>query len=85
MAHLLLENLEDDLAVKLAERAAKHRRSVEEEAREILRAEVEPGDPLSEPGLGTRIATIFAEANPEGLEFHTDDIRSSPPRAIRFN
>ena len=40
MAHLLLDNLEDDLTLKLAQRAAEHERSVEDEAREILRAAV---------------------------------------------
>ena len=75
MARLLLDNLEDDLTAKLAARAAEHEHSVEDEAREILRAEVGLSDPPSKPGLGTRIAAIFAEANPDGFEFDRDLLR----------
>ena len=83
MARLLLDNLEDDLTLKLAQRAAEHERSVEDEVRAILRAEVGPGDTASKPGLGTRIAALFAEANPDGFEFESDQLRSD--RLRRFH
>ena len=40
MASLLIRNVDDALHVRLKERAAVHRRSLEEEARELLRSAV---------------------------------------------
>jgi plasmid stability protein len=63
MAQMIVRNLEEEVKVRLTERAREHGRSTEEEVREILRAaalaERPPagGGPL---GLGSRIAARFA-------------------------
>ena len=97
MARLLLDNLEDDLTLKLAQRAAEHERSVEDEARDILRAAVgggakaEPGSDAQRdqaqqaPGLGTQIATLFASVDHEGEDFVIEELRGGPPRTVRFD
>ena len=53
MASLLIRNVDPVLHARLKARAAEHRRSLEEEARELLRAgvarqEAEPGETLIE-------------------------------------
>jgi plasmid stability protein len=58
MAQLLVRNLEDDVKERLRKRAKKHGRSMEEEARDILRDVLKPGSGKTE-GLGTRIANRF--------------------------
>lgn len=66
MAQLLVRNL--DLAVKeaLRRRAQRHGHSMEEEARLILRRAVENDDqPPRSMGLGSRIASLFADADLE--------------------
>jgi plasmid stability protein len=58
---LLLRNIDAATEERLQQRAARRGRSVEDEAREILRTAVdqdEAGSP--EAGLGTRIAARFA-------------------------
>jgi plasmid stability protein len=62
MAQVIVRNLEDSVKRKLQRRAAKHGRSMEEEAREILRnALKDEGGPRK--GLGSAIAARF-----KGLE-----------------
>jgi plasmid stability protein len=58
MAQLLVRNLDDDVKAKLRVRAAEHGRSMEEEARAILRQAVEARKQSSR-GLGTEIAALF--------------------------
>ena len=59
MATLTIRNLEDPLKSRLRLRAAARNRSMEEEARQILRAALQ--DPLPRGGdLGTQIRTRFA-------------------------
>jgi plasmid stability protein len=59
VAQLVVRSLEEDVKTKLQERARRHGRSTEEEVREILRNAVkDEGRP--QPGLGSRIAAIFA-------------------------
>lgn len=61
MAQLVVENLEDEVKEKLQELARSHGRSVEEEAREILRGAVlQQTPPDASQGLGSRIAARFA-------------------------
>jgi plasmid stability protein len=67
-----------DLAVKeaLKRRAQRHRRSMEEEVRVILRRAVASDDlPPRSMGLGSRIAALFADA---GLE----EPITQPPAAL---
>ncbi len=57
MGQLIVRNIEDEVKAKLQRRARRHRRSMEEELRDILRnaanAEVPAG------GLGSEIASLF--------------------------
>ena len=60
MAQFIVRNLEDDVKARLKRRAARHRRSMEEEVRHILRDAVKnPDQPVAK--LGSRIAARFAK------------------------
>lgn len=58
MAQVIVRNLDDSVKRKLQRRAAKNGRSMEEEAREILRNALKD-EGKSEYGLGTEIAELF--------------------------
>lgn len=58
MASITIRDLEDDVKRRLRIRAAEHGRSMEEEAREILRRAV--GDPRPPADLGRAIHDRFA-------------------------
>ncbi|MBM3817499.1 MAG: toxin-antitoxin system [Acidimicrobiia bacterium] len=68
MAQFVVRNLEHAVKARLQRRARRHGRSMEEEAREILRNAVRR-DHDAGGGLGSEIAALFARA---GLD---DDIR----------
>jgi len=59
MAQLLVRNFDDSLKVRLQRRAKKHGRSMEEEARDILRNALRESTPSF--GLGSEISEIFRE------------------------
>ena len=59
MASLTIRNIEDSLKECLRVRAARHGRSMEEEARQVLRQSLLREE--STVGLGTRIARRFSE------------------------
>lgn len=58
MASIIIRNLEDDVKARLKLRAAGRGRSMEEEARDILRGSVGAIDPRAD--LGRAIAARFA-------------------------
>jgi plasmid stability protein len=58
MAQLVVRNLEDAVKKRLQRRAKRNGRSMEEEAREILR-DATRGEGRKVQGLGTRIAARF--------------------------
>jgi len=58
MASITIRNLDDEVKMRLRVRAAEHRRSMEEEARLILRAAV-GGESAPEKGLGTALRELF--------------------------
>jgi plasmid stability protein len=60
MAQLLVSNLDEDVKARLQSLAAEHGRSLEEEARAILRQAV--ADKPLVPGLGTRMTARFAKS-----------------------
>lgn len=60
MASITIRNLDDDVKRRLRVRAAEHGRSMEEEAREILRQVV--GQPNAPRNLGRAIHARFAAA-----------------------
>jgi len=72
MAQLLVRNIEDTVRDRLRRRAARHGRSLEEELRDILRAAAAIEEHPPTAGLGTRIASHFAdiEAPIDFPEFH---------------
>lgn len=61
MAQLLSRDLDDDVTARLQQRAASHGRSIEEEARAILRAAADQAEePPPAVGFGTRVAARFS-------------------------
>jgi len=80
MAQLVVRNLENDVKVRLQRRAARHRRSMEEEVRDILRDAVKNDDD-SATGLGTLIAQQFAG---KGLDFDIPEWRGEEARPVKF-
>lgn len=79
MAQLLVRNLEDRLKGRLQRRAKTHGRSMEEEAREILRNALREEEPAK--GLGTEIAALFQG---RGLEEDIPELRGHAARPARF-
>jgi plasmid stability protein len=75
MAQLLVRNLEDRLKVRLQRRARTHGRSMEEEAREILRNALREEEPAR--GLGTEIAALFRD---RGLQEEIPELRGHAAR-----
>jgi plasmid stability protein len=81
MATLTIRNLEDPLKSRLRLRAAARNRSMEEEARQILRAALqEPSLPT--PDLGARIRARFVALGDVQLPIEArDPVRPSPSLA----
>jgi plasmid stability protein len=79
MAQLLVRNLEDRLKVRLQRRARTHGRSMEEEAREILRHALREEEPAK--GLGTEIAALF---HGHGLQEEIPELRGQPAVPASF-
>lgn len=61
MASIIIRALEDDVKARLKQRAAANLRSMEEEARDILRQAVGATDPRAD--LGQQIHARFAALN----------------------
>lgn len=80
MAQLVVRYLEDSVKEKLRRRAARRRRSLEAEVRDILRDAVARSDP-DEQNLGSRIAGRFARLATTLL---VPELRGQPARPARF-
>jgi plasmid stability protein len=80
MAQLLVRNLESQLKVRLQRVAKKHGRSMEEEAREILRNALREEDAPS-GGLGTAIAALFRD---HGLQEDIPELRGHAAQPAIF-
>jgi plasmid stability protein len=79
MATLTVRNLDEDVKARLRVRAAEHGRSMEAEAREILRKSLtEPQD----RGLGTWIHERFAGLGLDEIEFPP---RTEMTRIVNFD
>jgi len=80
MAQLLVRNIEESVKEGLRRRAQQHGRSMEEEAREILRCAV-----LSEPkqggGIGTEIAALFKDLE---VDFEIPEFKGEQVHIPRF-
>jgi plasmid stability protein len=83
MATLTIRNLDEGTKAQLRIQAARHGRSIEEEARTILREAIEAKQPsaATTQGLGSRIHTHFAQFG--GVELELPQ-RSSPPAPAQF-
>jgi plasmid stability protein len=83
MATLTIRNLDEHTKAQLRIQAARHGRSMEEEARTILRSAVEARQPAGTgTGLGSRIQAHFAQLG--GVELELPE-RSSQPSPAQFS
>ncbi len=80
MASITIRNLDDTVKRRLRIRAAEHGRSMEEEAREILRQAI--GKPAAPENLGETIHRRFAALG--GVELDLPP-REAMPEAPRFD
>jgi plasmid stability protein len=71
MAQLLVRNLEQQIKARLQRRAKRHGRSMEEEARDILRNALREEEAPA-GGLGSEIAALFRDT---GLQQDIAEIR----------
>jgi plasmid stability protein len=76
MATLVIRNLEDTLRDRLKQQAAAHRRSMEEEARQILRQSLAAAPLQRSHGFGQAMRTVFEPLG--GLDL--PEIPREPPR-----
>ena len=81
MAQLIVRNLEEGVKTRLRRRAARNGRSMEEEARDILRNAVRATDDRGH-GIGSEIAALFT-AN--GAEIDFEELRGQPVRPASFD
>ena len=82
MPQILVRNLDAEVRDRLRDRAAARGRSMEEEARQILRQAVMRPDETPQQGLGTRIASYFAEHH---LDEPIQELRGHPARPADLN
>ena len=83
MATLTIRNLDESTKAQLRVQAARHGRSMEEEARTIIRSAIEDWKPAaSGKGLGSRIHDHFAQLG--GVELDLPE-RSSLPTPAQFD
>jgi len=82
MAQLIVRNLEEKVKRRLRERAKSHGRSMEEEARVIIREAVSAAPPAKE-GLGTRLVKLFAGKVPK--DFKIVEMRGGRYRVPKFD
>ena len=78
MASITIRNLEDDLKRRLRIRAAEHGRSMEEEAREILRQVV--AMPSPPPDLAAAVRARVAKVGGVELDIPAREPIREPPR-----
>lgn len=77
MASITIRNLDDGVKTRLRVRAASNGRSMEEEARVILREAVE--EEASEKGLGTKLHELFKPFGGVELEIPPREPMREPP------
>lgn len=81
MAQLVVRNIEEALKSRLRRLAARHRRSMEEEVRDILRDAVKDENFIA-GGLGTRISSRFRRV---GLKRDISELRGHEVKPARFD
>ena len=81
MAQFVVRNIEAEVKSRLQRRAKRHRRSMEEEVRDILRnAAREENTPVG--GLGTEIASLFKKV---GLVADIPELRGHGIKPASFD
>ena len=80
MAQFIVRHLEEDVKARLKRRAVRHGRSMEEEARHILRNALRQANRPA-PRLGSRIAARFAKI---GLMADLPELHGQPARSADF-
>jgi antitoxin FitA len=80
MAQILVRNLEDQLKLRLQRRARRHGRSMEEEARDILRNALR-SESNAGGGLGSEISALFRD---HGLDDEIPELRGHTVRPPEF-
>jgi len=80
MAILTIRNLDPAIKERLRVRAARHGRSMEAEARDILQAIVSAPERLAEPNLYERIRARFAPLGGVDLRLPARQATRDPPR-----
>jgi antitoxin FitA len=80
MAQILVRKIEESVKERIRKRARQHGRSMEEEARDILRSAVAVAK-KPEEGLGTRIRKRFEGI---GLDEPIPELRGSLVKAAKF-
>lgn len=85
MAQLLVRKIDESLKEQLRARAKAKGRSLEEEARAILKQAVEPPDDQARYGLGSRIAALFADGGFTDDERAALELRGQPLRPATFD
>lgn len=86
MAQILVRNLDDRLKARLQRRAKRNGRSMEAEAREILRDALRKDEVVSKVGFGTASVALFSGNGAtldEGEEIR--EWRGSPLKPISFD
>ena len=79
MASITIRNLDNDVRTRLRVLAAKHGRSMEEEARLIL-AQAVGRQPVPAKGLGTALHELFKPFGGVDLELPPREPMREPPR-----
>ena len=80
MAQFIVRHLEEDVKARLKRRAERYGRSMEEEARHILRNALKQENQPA-PRLGSRIAARFAKT---GLTADLPELHGQPARSANF-
>ena len=80
MGQLVVRNIENAVKTCLQRRAKRHGRSMEEEARDILRSAVREEEPPS-GGLGTDISRLFVTT---GLDSDVPELRGHAIKSAAF-
>jgi plasmid stability protein len=82
MASITIRRLDEGVKARLRVRAARHGRSMEEEAREILKAEL-AAQPAGGPNLAQSIRRRFARVGGVELQLPARQFVRRPPRLAR--
>ncbi len=80
MAQLIVRNLEEDVKIRLRQRASRHGRSVEEEVRDILR-DATKGEGKRKGGIGSAMSQLFQGI---GLKQDIPELKGMSPKPTGF-